>query len=148
MTTPNTERWTFHGRRYSNVSRKIFYVWHDGTEERRFGKADKNLVIGGLYDVKISREGDRVTMHGVPEFTNQTVSDTLAMRTLDRDAWNQQQRDRSNKRMNELTELDDIVDDLLPHIKSYDDMEAIISVLRGKLQTSLFKRRQDRIAGQ
>jgi hypothetical protein len=135
-----TERWTYEGRRLDTKG-KIVYKWLDGNgDSRLFTKGSTGTVIGGIYDVTVRSEGDRTYMIGRPSYTGEYVDDTLSLRLQDNQAYAHVQEARANKRMNELSEVDNFVDEIIPSIKSFDDLDALRAVIDRKLHRAYVRK--------
>lgn len=69
--TPTTETWVYAGRRDAGKG-KIVHAWvtlHDEGREVLFEKKITGHTVGGLYDIAVTRDDGRVTVHGTPTFT-------------------------------------------------------------------------------
>ncbi len=65
---PKKEEWRYLGRRLDRKN-KVFYVWHDGEEERHFNKLPSKSP-GSFYEVEVEkRKADgSIVVHGRPGF--------------------------------------------------------------------------------
>ena len=73
---PRTERWVFGGSRIHNGRRT--HEWIDAEGTRLAYKAKGSYAIGGIYEVRVVRQGDRITRYGVPVFTGDRTDQALA----------------------------------------------------------------------
>ncbi len=137
---PVEERWTYGGRRFSAGTGKIFHVWRDAAgQERNYGKASAS-VPGGVYTVRVSKEGGHTYLHGEPAWTGEVTEDTVAAKATDERAWRELDAHRRHKRAGQLTELDRVVEDLAEHVRAYADIEPILDAVRHRLIRELGKR--------
>jgi hypothetical protein len=109
---PVTEQWIFGGSVIHSGRRA--HLWLDPTGRELVYAAQGSYAVGYVYDVHVTRQGDRVTRHGRPTSTGDTADDatrdSLAARhratetTLD-----VQRRDRAARR-------DDPVERAIAHL--------------------------------
>ncbi len=69
MAEPVTERWWYQGRRLLSRG-DLGYAWLDAEGEQRAFKRLKAGAVGCAYEVRVSHEGDVISLHGSPVFTD------------------------------------------------------------------------------
>lgn len=67
---PVTERWAFAGQRLT-AKGPLANIWVDnaGNGEELWFPGKGKHIIGTLYDVNVTRHGERLTRHGDPKYT-------------------------------------------------------------------------------
>lgn len=74
---PTVEQWIFGGVRVLNDKRVHAWIDKEITPEtgrERLYTAKGKFVIGGVYEVKISRDGGKMAMIGEPKYTGETAN--------------------------------------------------------------------------
>jgi hypothetical protein len=109
------EFWLYAGRRLGRAGKPIdaWVPGEDGTAQPLFFAVDKGPapVVGALYRVTVTRDGEECTLHGRPEFSRGQVADLdtrvewAARDMATRARLSAQRRERATAKRNDLDEL-------------------------------------------
>lgn len=139
---PTTERWVCLGRRWSTGRRRLYTVWRsqaDGTD--RYYTALPG-VVGGRYEVTVSRDGDSRTVHGTPTFTDRAdlpADEIGAWEVADRAAYATHRAHTLEASAKRTSEVDTALAPLLriaARLTAYADREALARYVAAKVHTA------------
>jgi hypothetical protein len=133
---PTEEIWTFAGRRELNG--KKYHAWQDGHRHELYYAKVPAITIGGRYTVSVTRQGERVIVHGKARYTGQQVDnhtrremealDTAAMAILAAKA-----RDRKDARRKALDDAIQPLADIAAKLKLGHERDAFLAYVIRRL---------------
>jgi len=74
--TPQVERWVFGGSRVGKGDKRM-HCWVDPDGRHLMFKASGRFTVGSVYEARVTRNDDGVTLHGTPRYTGDRADDDL-----------------------------------------------------------------------
>jgi hypothetical protein len=146
--TPNQseEFWLYAGRRLGRTGKPVdaWVPGQDGTSQPLFYAVDKGPgpVVGALYRVTVTRDGDECILHGRPEFSRGQVADLdtrvewAARDMATRARLSAQRRERSAAKRNELDELIEPLRAVAAKLRVGADRDAFLAYVLRRLTSA------------
>jgi hypothetical protein len=139
---PVMQRWVCLGRRWVAGRKRLYTVWRstaDGTDRYYAGLPG---VVGGQYEVTVSRDGDSRTVHGTPVFTDRADppdDEVGAWEVADRAAYAAHRAHALQASAKRSSEVDTALVPLLriaARLTSYADRDALVRYVTAKVHTA------------
>jgi hypothetical protein len=143
---PHLERWVYAGVRMNGDGKKR-HAWIDpAAHEQWFTKGSARWVIGAVYEVSVTRNGDRRTQHGDPvlaeaaDHDDPRVADYEAADRIAKTHLAARQRERDAAKTSALDEAIAPLERIAARFGSGADLDALAAYVTRRICAAYFNR--------